>query len=90
MIQRRILLNGQAWTVSLAGRSTVYERDEFPVVFERRDAHGRRERRVSRFSPLGARHRAAALGELTDAELAMLFAQSQPDTTSPELDYARG
>jgi len=89
MIQRRIAINGQAWTVSLAGRSTVYERDEFPVVFARTDAHGVRERRVSRFSPLGAKSRSVALGELTDDELRTLFAQSQPDWTSPELDYAR-
>lgn len=90
MIQRRCVLDGQTWTVSLAGRSTVYERDEFPVVFERKDAHGRRERRVARFSPQGSRQRAAALGELTDGELTVLFAQSQTDDLSPELDYARG
>jgi hypothetical protein len=87
--RRTITIDGGEWSVSLAGRFTAYERDEFPVVFERRDAHGRKERRVSRFSPQGARRRTAALAELTEAELRTLFTQSQPDWTSPELDYAR-
>lgn len=88
MIERRIVIDGEEWTASLAGRFTVYERDEFPVVFERTDQHGRRVRRISRFSPLGSRSRSLALAELTDAELVSLFRQSQPDWTSPELGYA--
>lgn len=88
MIQRTVTIDLVAWSVSLAGRFTVYERDEFPVVFERRDEHGRRHHRVSRFSPVGSRSRSAALAELTDAELVALFRQSQPAWTSPELDYA--
>jgi len=87
MIERQIAIEGVPWTVSIAGRYTAYERDEFTVVFTRRS--GARERRVSRFSPLGSRYRAAALAELTDAELLTLFRQSQPDWTSPEMDYAR-
>ena len=89
MTLREVTINGAVWRVSLVGRFTVYERDEFPVLFERRDAHGKKERRVSRFSPQGARRRADALGELSDADLRMLLQQSQPDWTSPELDYAR-
>jgi hypothetical protein len=89
MTERRLTIDGKTWTVSLAGRFTFYERDEFPVVFERALEGGGRERRVSRFSPLGSRSRAAALAELTDAELETLFRQSQPDWTSPELGYAR-
>ena len=89
MTLREVTINGAVWRVSLVGRFTVYERDEFPVLFERRDAHGKRERRVSRFSPQGARGRAAALAELGDADLRMLFEQSQPGWTSPELNYAR-
>jgi hypothetical protein len=88
MIERRITIDGNAWTASLAGRFTVYERDEFPVVFERSLPGGGRERRVSRFSPQGARSRNAALAELTETELVTLFRQSQPDWTSPELGYA--
>ena len=89
MTERTLVVDGATWTVSLAGRFTVYERDEFPVLFERRDPHGKRERRLSRFSPQGSRSRARALAELTDAELVNLFRQSQPDWTSPELGYAR-
>jgi hypothetical protein len=89
MIERQVIIDGVTWTASLAGRFTVYERDEFPVVFERRDVEGRREQRVARFSPLGARSRAQALAELTDAELVTLFRQSAPAATSPELGYAR-
>ena len=87
MIEREVTIDGATWTASLAGRFTVYEKDEFSVVFER-GAVGRRERRVSRFSPLGSRSRSLALAELSDAELTTLFRQSQPDWTSPELDYA--
>ncbi len=88
MIERDIEIEGRRWTVSLAGRTTVYERDEFAVVFEHRDPKGGRERRVSRFSPLGSRSRQQALAELSERELRALFAQSQPDWTSPELGYA--
>ena len=89
MTERTFSIDGRTWTVSIAGRHTVYERDEFSVVFACRDAAGATERRVSRFSPAGSRNRAAALQELTDRELETLFRQSQPDWTSPELDYAR-
>jgi hypothetical protein len=91
MIERRITLDGWSWKVSLAGRFTVYERDEFPLVFERAAAGGggKVERRVTRFSPRGAKRRDEALAELSDAELAALFRSSQPDWTSPELNYAR-
>jgi hypothetical protein len=89
MTERRIELDGRAWRVFIAGRFTVYERDEFPLVFERLAADGTREQRLTRFSPLGNKHRAEALAELTDAEVAALFRQSQPAWTSPELGYAR-
>ena len=89
MIERSISVDGAAWTASIIGRVTVYERDEFSVLFERKDEQGRRLRRVSRFSPMGTRSRAQALAELSAAELGTLFQQSQPDFTSPELNYAR-
>jgi len=90
MTERQIELDGRAWKVSIAGRFTVYERDEFPLVFEHASADGTRERRLARFSPLGSKNRSQALAELTDADVAALFRQSQPDWTSPELGYARG
>jgi len=90
MTERQIKLDGREWKVSIAGRFTTYERDEFPLVFERVTADGTRERRLARFSPQGSKSRSLALAELTDADVATLFRQSQPDWTSPELGYARG
>ena len=89
MIERRITIDGRPWKVSIAGRFTIYERDEFPLVFERATGGGRPERRITRFSPRGSRSRSEALAELADAELASLFRQSQPEWTSPELGYVR-
>ena len=89
MIERKIVIDGRAWTATLTGRFTVYGRDEVPVVFEHRAADGTRVRRLSRFSPLGSRERDQALAELTDAELATLWRQSQEEWTSPELGYVR-
>ena len=88
MIERSITIEGHAWTVSLAGRVTQYDMDEFSLVFARKDEHGKRLRRVARFSPLGSRSRATALAELTDADLQQFFRQSAPEWTSPELGYA--
>jgi len=88
MTERSITIDGKAWTASISGRPTVYDRDEFALVFERRDEHGTRQRRIARFSPQGARLRSVALQELTDDELRTLFAQSQGAATSPELGYA--
>ena len=89
MTERTLVVNGATWTVAVAGRFTTYERDEFPLLFERVLPDGARERRLSRFSPLGSRSRARALAELSDAELAAYFRASQPAWTSPELGYAR-
>jgi hypothetical protein len=89
MIERQITIDGQAWSASLSGGVTPNDRDEFSLVFTRRDAHGRKIQRVSRFSPVGTRSRAAALAELADADLVALFAQSQGSWTSPELGYAQ-
>jgi hypothetical protein len=89
MIERQITVDGEVWTASIAGRVTIYEKDEFPVVFARKDEHGNKIRRISRFSPLGTRSRSVALAELSEAELEELFRQSQPDWTSPELGYAK-
>jgi len=89
MIERRVTIEGREWKASLAGRFTIYERDEFPLLFERRGPGGELERRLARFSPQGSRSRERALAELTDADLAMLWRQSQEAWTSPELSYVR-
>jgi hypothetical protein len=85
---RPLDVDGARWTVSLTGRVTPYDADEFALVFE----HGTgpdRLRRVARFSPVGSRRRAAALAELSDAQLLALFRVSQPAATSPEMRYRR-
>jgi hypothetical protein len=89
MIERRITVADRAWKVTIAGRFTVYDRDEVPLVFEPVTDGGQREQRVTRFSPAGSKSRSQALAELTDAELAVLLEQSQPEWTSPELGYVR-
>ena len=89
MIERTLTVDGARWITSISGRVTMYDKDELSVVFSRRDEHGKTTRRVSRFSPLGAKRRSEALAELSDADMVTLFRQSQPDWTSPELDYGK-
>jgi hypothetical protein len=88
MPRRIIDVGGEPWEVAVSGRSTQYTRDEFGLVFTRGTGPDR-ERRVVRYSPLGAKSRESSLAELTDRELAELLAVSQPAWTSPELGYRR-
>ena len=86
MPRRIIEVNGDQWVVSVSGRVTQYVKDELGLVF----ARGRgpaRERRVARYSPLGAKSSELALSELTDAQLGSLLAHSQPAWTAPETEY---
>ncbi len=88
MARRTIEVDGERWEVYPSGRVTAYDRDEFGLVFE--NGEGRqRVRRVTRYSPLGARRWDAALAELSPRELETLFRQSQPAWTSPEARYGR-
>ena len=89
MIERTLTVDGRAWKVTVAGRFTVYERDEFPLLFECQSGAAPRERRLSRFSPQGSRSRERALAELSDAELERLWRESQETWTSPEAGYVR-
>lgn len=88
MARRAIEVDGERWHVYPSGRLTAYERDEFGLVFEK-GTGPERVRRVTRFSPLGARRWDAALAELTDQRLLEFFRQSQPARTSPETRYGR-
>ncbi|MFI5235598.1 MAG: hypothetical protein ACHQXA_07810, partial [Gemmatimonadales bacterium] len=74
------------WTVCPSGRNTQYVRDEFGLLFTR-GTGAEAERRVTRYSPGGARIRDLSLTELTDQELAGLLAVSQPAWTAPETGY---
>jgi hypothetical protein len=87
MSRRTIVVNAERWEVYPSGRSTVYPRDQFALVFE----HGtgsQRRRRVTRFAPVGSRWPQRAMQELSEDELVSLFQQSQPAWTAPEAAYA--
>lgn len=83
---RTITVDGTRWEVMPSGRVTQYERDEFALLFMTGEGESRRVR-VTRYSPQGARTRAASLAELADADLVRLLSQSQPSATSPEAGY---
>lgn len=86
MPTRSLTVAGKAWRVFPSGRVTQYDRDEFALLFIA-EAGDKREVRVTRYSPHGARSRERSLAELSDAELSRLFELSQPSETSPEADY---
>lgn len=86
MPTRTLDIAGKRWRVFPSGRVTQYDRDEFAVLFVS-EAAGRREVRVTRYSPHGARSREHSLAEMSEADLARLFDLSQPGETSPEADY---
>lgn len=88
MARRMIHVNGERWEVSISGRVTQYLKDEFALIFERVLGPDR-ERRVARYSPLGAKSRELSLAQLTDAEVRDLLARSQPSWTAPETGYQR-
>ncbi|HEY3219542.1 MAG TPA: hypothetical protein VGJ80_02320 [Gemmatimonadales bacterium] len=87
MASRTITVATDRWEVYPSGRVTVYGRDQFGLIFEH-GAGPQRRRRVTHFSPLGARSPDRALTELSERELLELFQQSQPAWTAPEVDYA--
>ena len=87
MPTRTITLAGRAWRVTPSGKVTQYDRDEFALLFVAGSGDDR-EIRVTRYSPQGTRSRELALAEMSDADLARLFAQSQPSEMSPEAGYA--
>ncbi len=86
MPTRTITLSGRAWRVMPSGRITQYDRDEFALLFVSGSGDDR-EVRVTRYSPVGTRSREQSLLELSDADLARLFAQSAPSEMSPEAGY---
>jgi len=89
MPTRTLNIGGRSWRVFPSGRVTQYDRDEFALLFvsDAAGAAGRREVRVTRYSPVGTRSRERSLAEMSDAELGRLFEASQPGETSPEADY---
>ncbi len=88
MPARALEVSGQKWDVYPSGYITQYTQDEYGLLFSR-DVGDKREVRVTRYSPQGARSRERAFLELTDAQLRELFEQSQPSFTSPEAGYGQ-
>ena len=88
MPARTINVDGTEWNVFPSGFITQYDRDEFGLFFAR-GAGDKREVRVTRYSPQGARSREQSFAELSDERLRSLFDQSQPGVTSPEAGYRR-
>ena len=88
MPRRIIDVDGERWQVAVSGRLTQYTKDEFGLVFTRGTGPDR-ERRVARYTPLGAKSRELSLAELSDAQLRDLLAHSQPSWTAPEMGYRR-
>ncbi|HEX5386246.1 MAG TPA: hypothetical protein VFW66_06090 [Gemmatimonadales bacterium] len=86
MPRRIIEVDGAEWQVAVSGRTTQYVKDEFGLIFSR-GAGPARERRVTRYSPRGAKSRDRSLAELTDDELRALWRRSQPAWTAPETGY---
>jgi hypothetical protein len=86
MPTRTVSLDGRSWRVLPSGRVTQYDRDEFALLFIS-GVGDDREVRVTRYSPQGARSREQSLIEMSDADLARLFQQSQPSEMSPEAGY---
>jgi hypothetical protein len=84
---RTIVIDGERWEVCPSGRVTVYGRDQLGLIFER-GTGSQRLRRVTHYSPLGARAPDRAFAELSERDLIELFRQSQPAWTAPEVDYA--
>lgn len=88
MPARALEVSGQKWDVYPSGYITQYTQDEYGLLFSR-EVGDKREVRVTRYSPQGARSRERAFLELTDAQLRELFEQSQPSFTSPEAGYGQ-
>ena len=87
MPTRAITHAGRTWRVLPSGRVTQYDRDEFALLFASGTGEDG-EVRVTRYSPQGTRSREQALAEMSDADLARLFEQSQPSEMSPEAGYS--
>ncbi|HJQ21184.1 MAG TPA: hypothetical protein VJ867_12615 [Gemmatimonadaceae bacterium] len=86
MPARTVNIRGRSWRVFPSGKVTQYDRDEFALLFVT-EKDGKREVRVTRYSPVGARSRERAFAEMSEADLSRLFDLSQPGDTSPEADY---
>jgi hypothetical protein len=81
-----IAVDSDIWKIYPAGRTTVYGKDEFGLLFEL-GTGPKRKRRFTRYSPQGSKSTDASRAELTEQQLLAFFRQSQPAWTSPEGGY---
>jgi hypothetical protein len=86
MARRRFVVDGETWEVYPSGRVTVYDKDEFGLVFQL-GTGPERKRRFTRYSPVRSLSPDAAFAELSDQQVLDLFRASQPAWTSPESAY---
>ncbi len=86
MPSRHVMINGATWQVYPSGFVTQSDHDEFGLLFVRGPG-APHEVRITRYSPQGVNARERSLAELTDAQLVVLFAASQPSASAPETGY---
>jgi hypothetical protein len=84
MIERQITIDGQGWTVSIAGRTTVYDRDEFSV-----SSPARRTKQARRVSLLASEPQPHAGAPGADRPSWSRCSAIAARLDHPELDYAR-
>ena len=87
MARRTLTVDGQTWEIAPSGRSSIYGQDQYSLLFQL-GTGPERKRRFTRYAPTGARRTDAALNELSERQLLVLFRQSQPAWTAPESAYA--
>ena len=85
MPRRLIDIAGTPWSVTMSGRYTQYNKDEFTILFRR--VGEAREERAARYSPQGSKSREDSLAELSDAALIDLYRRSQPSWTTADTGY---
>ena len=86
MARRTIVVDGEPWEVYPSGRTTVYDKDQFGLVFELGTGPARK-RRFTRYAPVGSRSVDASLATMPEGRLRALFQESQPAWTAPEASY---
>jgi hypothetical protein len=86
MARRMIVVDGEPWEVYPSGRVTVYDKDQFGLVFQQGTGPARK-RRFTRYAPVGSRSVDASLMAVPERRLLELFRESQPAWTAPEASY---
>jgi hypothetical protein len=86
MARRTIVVDSETWEVYPSGRTSVYDKDQFGLVFELGTGPARK-RRFTRYAPIASRSVDASLATMPEQRLRDLFHESQPAWTAPEASY---